>query len=127
MNLGRAAFQALARGIPPFVVGAVAFDLVLPPSPGTWLAFLASVVAAVVASFALRFAVVLSGFWLLDSRGAEQLTIAVVMFFSGLMLPLTFFPPWLEGLSRALPFAAMAQVPVEVFLGKGDPWLALAP
>lgn len=125
MNLGRAAFQSLARGLPPFVVGALAFDLVVPVDPLTWVAFLASVLLAVVAGFALRFAVALSGFWLLDTRGPEQLMVVVVLFFSGFMLPITFFPPWLEALSRALPFAAMAQVPVEVFLAKGAPGPAL--
>lgn len=126
VNLGRAAFQAFARGIPPFVAGAFAFDLVLPADVRTWVAFLASVLLAVVAGFALRFTVALSGFWLLDTRGPEQLAVVVVLFFSGLVLPITFFPPWLERLSRALPFAAVAQVPIEVFLGKGDPGPALA-
>jgi len=126
MNLGRAAFHALARGVPPFVVGALAFDLALPNGAQTWMAFTASVALAVVAGFALRFAVALSGFWLLDTRGPEQLTVVVVLFLSGFMLPITFFPPWLEGLSRALPFAAMAQVPVEVFLAAGTPGPALA-
>lgn len=125
MALGRAAFQVFARGIPPFVVGAVVFDLVL-PSARTWAAFAASVLLAVAASFGLHFAVALSGFWLLDNRGADQITAAVVLFFSGFMLPITFFPAWLEAVSRALPFAAMVQVPVEVFLGKGDAVLALA-
>ena len=32
------------------------------------------------------------------------------------MLPLAFFPDWLETLAWALPFAAMVQAPIEVFL-----------
>lgn len=126
MNLGRAAFQALARGLPPFVVGALAFELLVPVDPLTWVAFLVSLLLAVVTSIALRFAVALSGFWLLDTRGPDQLMVVVVLFFSGFMLPITFFPLWLETLTRALPFAAMAQVPVEVFLAKGAPGPALA-
>lgn len=126
MNLGRAAFQAMARGIPPFAVGALAFDLVVPDRAWTWLAFAVSVLLAVVAGFALRFGVALAGFWLLDTRGPEQLMVAVALFFSGFTLPITFFPSWLEQLSRALPFAVLAQVPVEVFLGRGAPGPALA-
>ncbi len=125
LNLGRAAFQALARGIPPFVVGALAFDLLVPSAAATWVAFAASVTVAVTAGFALRFAVTLSGFWLLDTRGPLQLITAVTLFLSGFVLPITFFPPWLEALSRALPFAALVQVPVEVFLGKAEPVTAL--
>ena len=38
-------------------------------------------------------------------------------FFSGMIIPIAFFPDWLEVLAWALPFAAMIQAPVEVFLG----------
>jgi ABC-2 type transport system permease protein len=31
---------------------------------------------------------------------------------------LPFFPDWLEAIARVLPFAAMVQVPVDVFLEK---------
>lgn len=81
-----------------------------------------SVAVAVVASYA----VALSGFWLLDTRGANQVTSVVVLFFSGFLLSITFFPPWLEALARGLPFAALVQVPVEVFLGRAQPGPALA-
>jgi ABC-2 type transport system permease protein len=38
-------------------------------------------------------------------------------FFSGQIVPLAFFPHWLETLAWALPFAAMVQAPIEVWLG----------
>jgi ABC-2 type transport system permease protein len=117
-DLGRAAFHAVFRGIPPFIVGAVAFDLRLPGSAGVWAAFLCSAALAAVVSFGLRFVVNLSAFWLLDVRGTLQITMAVWLLLSGITLPLVLFPDWLEGVARALPFAAMVQVPVEVFLGK---------
>jgi ABC-2 type transport system permease protein len=37
-------------------------------------------------------------------------------FFSGMMIPIAFFPGWLGTLAWSLPFAAMVQAPVEVFL-----------
>lgn len=116
-DLGRAAFQALARGIPPFLVGSLAFDLVVPASAAQWLAFGAAVALAVVVGFAIRFLATLSGFWILDARGAVQLTAAVTMFFSGFVVPVNFFPAWLADLARALPFVAVLQLPVEIFLG----------
>ncbi len=117
-DLGRSTFQLLFRGVPPFVVGILAFNLTLPSKFLTWIAFLLSATLAVVISFGVRFAVSLSGFWLLDTRGALYVLGAVMMFFSGFLIPLTFFPPWLETLSRVLPFAAIVQVPIEIFLGK---------
>ena len=41
-DLGRAAFQAIFRGVPPFLLGALVFDLQVPSSAGVWLAFAVS-------------------------------------------------------------------------------------
>lgn len=121
-DLGRAAFQLLARGIAPMVLGAFAFELALPSSPGVWLAFLVSVVLGVVVSFAIRYLVALSAFWLMDGAGAAQITFLAGLFFSGMLLPLTLFPGALGELARALPWSAVFQVPADVFLGKHLGW-----
>jgi ABC-2 type transport system permease protein len=116
-DLGRAAYHALFRGVPPFILGALVFDVRLPGDAVTWLAFPLSVVLAVVVSFAFRFLFNLTAFWLLDYRGVGVLAMAVSTFFSGQIVPIAFFPDWLETLAWALPFAAMVQAPIEVFLG----------
>lgn len=116
--LGRSSYTFLARGIPPVLLGAIAFDLVVPTSPGAWLAFLASLTLASLVAFALRFCVNLTAFWLLDNRGVDQLVTMVLSFFGGLLLPVVLFPSWLEAIARALPFAAMVQLPAEMFLGR---------
>jgi ABC-2 type transport system permease protein len=116
--LGRSAYTFLARGIPPVLLGAVVFDLVVPTTVGGWAAFLVSVVLASLIGFALRFCVNLTAFWLLDNRGLDQLVTLVLTFFGGLLLPVVLFPSWLEAVARALPFAAMIQIPAEMFLGR---------
>jgi ABC-2 type transport system permease protein len=116
-DLGRAAYYAVFRGVPPFLVGALVFDLLIPDAPVVWLAFLASLVLAVVVSFAYRFLFNLAAFWLLDYRGVGTLAMVVSTFFSGQVVPLAFFPDWLGTLAWALPFAAMVQAPIEVWLG----------
>jgi len=117
-DVGRAAFQLLFRGIPPFVVGALAFDLRLPADAGVWLAFALSLTVAVGIAFAWRFMISLSAFWLLDVRGLVQLTGLVFVFLSGFLLPLQFYPGPLRALADVLPFAAVIQLPVEVFLSR---------
>ena len=85
-----------------------------------WVAFLVSILLASLVAFALRFCVNLTAFWLLDNRGVDQLVTLVLTFFGGLLIPVVLFPPWLEAVARALPFAAMVQLPAEVFLGRHD-------
>ncbi|MEV2243632.1 ABC-2 family transporter protein [Streptomyces sp. NPDC049970] len=121
-DLGRAAFHLLGRGIVPMVMGALAFDLALPGSPWTWPAFLVSVLLGVVVSFALRFLIALSAFWLMDGAGALQMAMLAGLFFSGMLLPLTLFPGVLGEVARALPWSSLLQVPADVFLGKYTGW-----
>lgn len=117
-DLGRAAFGLLGRGVAPFVVGALVFDLRIPEDPRVWAAFLLVVGLGVCVSFAIRYLVALSTFWLLDERGIFGMVNTVTMFFSGMVVPIVLFPAWLGGLARALPWSSLVQVPADVFLGK---------
>lgn len=121
-DLGRAAFHLLGRGVVPMAFGALAFDLALPTQPLVWLAFLFSVFLGVVVSFAVRFLVALSAFWLMDGAGVGQITFLAGMFFSGMLLPLTLFPGLLGEVARALPWSSLLQVPADVFLGRHTGW-----
>ena len=117
-DLGRAAFHLVGRGVLPMVCGALLFDLALPRAAGTWLLFLLSVALGALVSFAIRFLVALSAFWLLDGAGVSQAAWLTGLFFSGMLLPLTVFPGWLGTLARALPWSSMLQVPADVLLGR---------
>ncbi|MEU0102983.1 ABC-2 family transporter protein [Streptomyces sp. NPDC006267] len=121
-DLGRAAFHLLGRGIVPMLLGALAFDLALPGSPWTWPAFLVSVFLGVVVSFAVRYLVALSAFWLMDGAGAMRIVSLAGLFFSGMLLPLHLFPGLLGEVARALPWSSLLQVPADVFLGKHTGW-----
>ncbi|WP_329317554.1 ABC transporter permease [Streptomyces sp. NBC_01262] len=125
-DLGRAAFHLLGRGILPTLCGALLFDLALPANPLTWLAFLLSVVLGVVVSFALRYLVVLSAFWLLDGAGVTTVAGLAMLFFSGTLLPLNVFPGTLGDIARLLPWSALLQVPADILLGVHTGPLGLA-
>lgn len=115
-DLGRAGFHLLSRGTLPMLAGALVFRIRLPEQPLTWLFFLLSVLLAVLVSFGLRFLVSLTGFWLHDSEGVRSVMLVVSMFFSGMLLPLALFPGLLGEVAPVLPWAALVQVPTDVFL-----------
>jgi ABC-2 type transport system permease protein len=121
-NYGRAFFYVIFRGIPPFVVGSLVFHLQLPSTVGTWIAFAVAVAVAVAVAFGWGFLLQLTAFWLLDVRGPNQLGWLTAQFFAGVFVPVVFFPAWLGAVANATPFPAMAQLPVEVFLGKHSGW-----
>jgi ABC-2 type transport system permease protein len=115
-DLGRAGYHLIARGVPPTLFGALFFDTRMPADPLVWVAFLLSVLLAVVVSFGLRFLVALTAFWLHDSDGVRAVLLVVAMFFSGMLLPIGLFPGWLGTLAKVLPWSATIQIPADVFL-----------
>ncbi len=119
--LGKSGFQLVARGIPPVVLGAIAFDLSWPDPWWHWFVFAISILLATVVGFAVRFCSAVVTFWLLDSRGIDQAVTFTVGFFAGMLLPLSLFPGAIETTARAMPFASMVQLPVEIFLGVHSP------
>jgi ABC-2 type transport system permease protein len=121
-DYGRALYQILFRGIPPLIVGALVFDLTAPANPLVWIAFLFSVALAIGVSFGFRFLYNTSAFWLLHYRGAVVVSVLVASLFSGLYIPVVFFPDWLKAIAYATPFPAMLQIPVDVFVGRREGW-----
>ncbi len=69
MDLGRAAYSILPRGLPPLLIGAVITGLALPGAVLPYLLGAVSVLLAVVISFACRFLVSLAAFWVVEVRG----------------------------------------------------------
>ncbi len=125
-DLGRAAYHLLTRGLAPTLVGAVLFDLRYPPTALAWAGFLVSIPLAVTVSFAIRFLVASTAFWLLDATGPRLLSGVLAVFLSGLVLPLVIFPGWLGHVAMALPWASYLQVPADVWLGQRTGWSVLA-
>lgn len=119
-DLGRAGYLALARGIPPLLLGAALFGIVWPAGAGHWAAFLTAFAAGWAVSFAWRYLVALSVCWLVDDRGANAFSLVLTTLCSGMMVPLVLVPGPLGEVVRATPFAAMVQAPADVYMGTAD-------
>lgn len=118
-DLGRAAYHAVFRGIPPVALASLVFELRFPSHPLTWLWFALSLLLAVVVSFAIRFLTNLAAFWVNDHRGVTSIAAFAIPFLAGLYgIPLVFLPPGVFHVLAVLPFASMGQAPLSVFLEK---------
>lgn len=125
-DLGRAVFQLVARGVLPFLFGALVFEAALPSDAGTWAAFAVAVALGMLVSFGIRYLVALTAFWLMDGSGVAQLSWLLCFFCSGMLLPLNVFPGALGEIVRALPWSSLLQAPADVLLGQGDIWQTFA-
>ncbi|MBA3380082.1 MAG: ABC-2 family transporter protein [Chloroflexia bacterium] len=124
-DLGRALAHFLIRGLPTFLIGAIAFDILAPASWARGIAFLLSVLLAVIVSFCLRFIANVLGFWVLDYRGIAAMFAAVMNVLSGMLAPLAFLPEPVRIVANALPFRAVIMTPNEVYLGQVAVWQGL--
>ncbi len=109
--------QLLTRGVLTMSCGVLLFGAAI-PSPPVLLAFVCSVALAMLVSFGFGFLVNLTAFWLVDATGVQLFANVLLNLFSGMMIPLAFFPPAVESVARALPFHAITALPTEIYLGK---------
>ncbi len=116
-QLGDRLFNLLMRGSLTYLIGILYFGARL-PALAALPAITISVIFAVLISAAYGFLLNASAFWLLDDSGILTVGSIVTMFFSGFLIPLAFFPPWLASIASFLPFQAVAGLPIEIFLGK---------
>ncbi|XBP94167.1 ABC-2 family transporter protein [Micromonospora sp. CCTCC AA 2012012] len=116
-DLGRAGWAAVARLVPPVLVGPLFFDVHLPRRWATLPLFVLSVLVAIVVCFGCRFLVNATAYWLQDVRGPMILWTLCSGVLAGLYFPLGFLPDWLElPLRYATPFPSLFQTPLDVLV-----------
>jgi ABC-2 type transport system permease protein len=82
---------------------------------------------AVAANLTAQHAFAGAAFWLSDAKATWFLYQKLVFLLGGMLLPLQFFPAWLERLAWALPFWTMAYAPARLAAGSPpQPWLLAA-
>jgi ABC-2 type transport system permease protein len=116
-DVGRAAVALLTRGVTIMIAYALVVEITIPSSPQQWLALATSLVLALLVSFGWRFLVNLAAFWSTNATGFLRLCFALSWFLSGFLMPLRFFPPWVQTLCYLTPFPHAVNTVVEVYLG----------
>jgi ABC-2 type transport system permease protein len=105
-----------AAAVPAFLFLFLVFGVPFPAGGGIFL-FLISIVFALLISVNFDFAVGVSAFGLESIIGVKFMKDAVILFFSGAVIPLPFFPDAMKKVLMLLPFQAMFHTPVSIFLG----------
>ena len=94
------------------------FRVDMRPAHVGWL--VVTVALAFFMGFYVRYCLGLASFWLVDSGGLQGVFTILSGLFSGALIPLVFFPHWLQVLQFFLPFQYMVYVPAMVFTGSYD-------
>ena len=116
-DLGRALVHLLLRGVTIMALYALVFELAYPSTILHWLAVMVTIALSWLASFAWRFLINLTAFWTPNAQGIIRFGFVVSWFASGFLMPLRFFPDWVNAIINWTPFPYMLNAVVEIYLG----------
>ncbi len=115
----------LMRAIPVFLAASLLmppeYRLQAPPTIAHGVAWLLSTCGAIVLSAALTNLFSIALLWTISGEGLIRMLPPVVTLLSGLVVPLSLFPGWLQPALRFLPFAGIVDTPFRFFTGNLAP------
>jgi ABC-2 type transport system permease protein len=117
-GLGEGLFRLLLFTTPGIVIASLLFPVHLPKDPAVWLIFLIMLFFSFLINSQINIITGLFAFFLENNEGLMRMKRVAVDLFSGLILPVSFFPGWAAAALKVLPFQAITYLPSSVFTGK---------
>jgi ABC-2 type transport system permease protein len=117
-GIGSALFRALFNGLITLIVMSLVFRISWVIEPARLALSLAFLFLGFVISFLISFQVDMLAFWVYETTALHYIKDAVAGFFSGRLIPLWFYPPWLLEALNLLPFKNTVYVPVAFLIGE---------
>jgi ABC-2 type transport system permease protein len=87
-----------------------------PPAPTGWLFALIAVLGALTLNFCITCLIGLSAFLVEDVAPFMWIYQKFIFILGGFLIPLDFYPGWLQVFAKALPFSAMIYGPAKLFV-----------
>lgn len=112
---------ALLRSVPLVIVAGLFLGLRPPASVASAAAWAVATLGAVLLGCAITTLMNISLLWTVSGDGISQLVAAVVMVFSGMLVPLPLLPRWAQPVLSALPFRGLIDTPFRLYLGHIPP------
>ncbi len=91
--------------------------ILLPANGIAWGLFILSLAASLLIKFGIVYIAGLLCFWTSSAFGIAWGRAAITNLFSGALVPLAFFPGWLERIALLLPFQGIVYIPASIYLG----------
>jgi ABC-2 type transport system permease protein len=121
-DAGRATAALMLRGVLIVLLYIPFVSLKPPPTAVHGLALIPAIFFSWLLAFGWGFLTNLSAFWTPNARGIVRLNYVLLWLFSGFLIPLRFFPAWMQQVAYWTPFPGMLAVPLEIYLGLVTGW-----
>ncbi|MFC4077717.1 ABC transporter permease [Salinithrix halophila] len=122
-GLGEGLFRLFLFSVPGMAIVSLVFPISLPTALGPWGWFSLSLVLAFVINSQINVLTGLMAFFVLNNAGMIRAKRVLVDLFSGLIIPISFFPGWAREVLSLLPFQGISYVPSTILskgLGQGE-------
>ena len=93
------------------------YPMSAPAGVGAAVGALVSMVLGFLVLIAFSMLIYISAFYTVSPMGMRILASSLTEFFAGAVIPIPFFPVWLQNMMNALPFAAMQSTPFLIYTG----------
>jgi ABC-2 type transport system permease protein len=114
-GLGEGLFRLLFFSVPGMVIVALVFPISFSASFTTWVLFLISLVFSFIVNTQINLLTGIMTFFLFNNSGLIRAKRVVIDLFSGLLLPISFYPIWAQSVMTYLPFQAISYIPSMIF------------
>lgn len=117
-DFGSVAFYFLFALLPVYILLFFFIDLALPTSWTTWVLFIVAAFIGFLIRYCVEMAFGLLSFFLVETGGIGDVFYFAMSLLSGSVIPLWFFPGWLEKIALYLPFQGIYYIPNSIFIGE---------
>ncbi len=114
-GLGEGLFRLLFFSVPGMFIVALIFPISISASLSTWLMFFVSLIFSFIVNTQINLLTGIMTFFLFNNSGLIRAKRVVIDLFSGLLLPISFYPLWAQSLMSYLPFQAISYIPSMIF------------
>ncbi len=114
-GLGEGIFRLFFFSVPGLVIVALIFPVKFTWDPAVWGLFGISIVLSFLINTQLNLLTGITTFFLYNNSGLIRAKRVVIDLFSGLLLPISFFPEWAQSIMKFLPFQGISYIPSMIF------------
>jgi ABC-2 type transport system permease protein len=114
-GLGEGMFRLLLFSIPGMIIVSFIFPLSFAADGITWLCFGTSIVFSFIVNTQINLITGVLTFFFFNNDGIIRAKRVIIDLFSGLLLPISFYPGWAQDIMAFLPFQAISYIPSMIF------------
>ncbi|WP_409273928.1 ABC transporter permease [Neobacillus sp. SCS-31] len=110
-GFGEGIFRLLFFSVPGMVIVSLIFPVKLIWDPAVWGLFAVSIFFSFLINTQINLLTGITTFFLYNNAGLIRAKRVVIDLFSGLLLPMSFFPGWAQEIMKYLPFQGISYIP----------------